>query len=603
MSSASSTVQNAAGSTCVYENRTGTGHDGGIWTWPAWTNNNGGNPNNFTTAWTLSGSGLVTNNAVTSPDGTADGATINKNQTTGSFADTQTITTNRPVAISFWFQKSSPASGAPGMDYWNGTGANDGECFNHAQPLPTAWTRNFYWLGSQSNTTAISPLYALAPTGLQCAPTFTNSASGAVNYWGMQTTSAVDYPVGNGAIAAQYLQLNSDQLSRLVVGGDFEVDAFARVWTQELRSQPAGCLFGGTGSQGETSLCYTPNINSATAALWTFKVAGATVLTSNMGVPLYGGEIRARAECRASTNTAVLRLSVMGSTMFSEIATGTCHGGVALAALTSFYLGSNNGTAATEWPAQITRLVSYTRQQAYNRDEIVWLGDSISSWTPQTDASGNRLDNVAILSGVGGSASANGGAGAIGTLSTGGIYTMAQARNLIAHPGIAAVVTPGAKCEDIEATYITTPYYQSGFSHAHVIECGTNNINPAGGNQTVAQAAPHFQHFVNTIAAGSPGRPIICAQITPWAAQATAVTAYNDCIAGGGGGQCAGAGAAPITGCTYVVTNSFTSLNSGGTCTRCPDNVHPDNLGRQMMTTGTGAGTYVGALTSAGVLP
>lgn len=600
MQSPSSTAQNAAGTSCVYENRTGTSGDGGIWTWAAWSNALA-SPNDLVTGWSVSGSGLVTNNNVASPDGTVDAATLNKNQNTTFFANTHNITQQQPVAFSLWMKNESTPTDH-GMNYWNGTGAVGTGCKNNSDPPPATWTRFFYWYGSMADTTNVTftPL-ALAPAGLACGPSFTNTAMGALDYWGVQLANRVDYPLGAGSIANQTLNLNSDQLSRLVTLGDFEIDAFARVWTQELRAQPDGCIFGGISTDGELSVCYAGNANSATAATWTFKVAGVTVLTTQMGVPFYGGEVRVRAECRPSSNTSVLRVSIVGATEYSRIATGTCHGGIPLAVPTSFYLGSNNG-ASGFWPAMITRLVSYTRQQAYNRDEIVWLGDSISSWTEQTDANGNRLDDYGIVSGSTGSFSDVASDTASGSLATGGIYTIQASRNLVAHPGIAAVVTPGATCESIEANYITTPYFGSGFTHAIIVECGTNNINPAGGAQTPAQAATHYQHLVTTAKTANPSAAMICAYITPWAAQAANVAALNDCIGGGGGGQCAGAGGTPITGCDYIVSANFNNINSGGTCTQCTDNIHPNNIGRQEMSTGNTAGTYRGSLIAAGIL-
>lgn len=128
------------------------------------------------------------------------------------------------------------------------------------------------------------------------------------------------------------------------------------------------------------------------------------------------------------------------------------------------------------------------------------------------------------------------------------VLTLAESRTT---GGMFNFATPGHTIEQQQASFDTVmtstqvPSYKTIWN-----QVGVNNLN---NGDSVATAASKYQTLVNDERTKLPSARIYIAPVTPCNAASNPgctwsnVVAFNDCLAGGGGGQCAAAGATPIT--------------------------------------------------------
>ncbi len=538
----------------VFEDR-GDAAGGGWWTFGSYTNAIS-TPFNHASGvvWTYSNAPTVTQDSAVAPDGTTTADTISQ-PGDGTQRDIYfgNLVTSANRVHSTWVKDASPAPSVAGglkVDTW--TSFAGGVTFGTG----SSWRR----VHASSNDTEQHRLTAAGYNPLASSSRYDNTQAGAVYAWGDQEIAGIDdLPLVTSASGNQTIQItDTPTLSNLIVGGDLDLEG---VYVSRV-----GDCFGYGGFVPADFYVFSAETNDGALSLrfvqstrhWVFAVRGVDVGFVHMGGFPDGQEVKFRVYYKPSTGKWGMRVTMNGALASISPTTGADNQpfdqsttGSALAAPTSFWLGSNLGASGYlngQWKSLRTYVnATETRLPA----EFVLLGDSIVA--QYTDA----IDS--------GSA----------------IYTVAEART---RAGVANQAIVGNRIADQKTKYNASAYKGAASVTAFVIQLGINNVLDGDSAATIEAA---LQDLVTTIHAGNPLARILLCQMIPAhsslsAPQYAVWQAVNAWIISG-----------TPTNVDLAVTANRTNLDDGSDSIQLIyryDGIHPNIYGRQREAAGWRAG-------------
>lgn len=548
----------------IYEDR--GGDEKGVWTFGPYENSEV-SIDDFS-GWSSTGSPTLTGAAATGPHGVGASASKLEDGNTGTQSAIYRIIdaiNSLPVVRALWFQDASPAPSSPGamVPLYGDVAA----AIAAAAPAGSggSW-RRVAGAGNYKQAVSIYPAginrygQPLNPSGPQQNDV---DETGAVNIWGIQENydSNFDLPLhAVGSTAAQTLRVHDDYLDQIVQGGDVDVEmAFISTLMSEGLFLPPDCyLFCAETADGELSFRYTESNGR-----WTLKVRGVDIgYITHRSWPGFPNriEVRFRVWYKPSANTWGIRV-FFGGCVEQENG-GTTTGG-ALAAVTSFWLGSNlgaSGHASCLW----TKLETHDAGAVPAFEpEFVLLTDSIGA--------GAEVGSVRCV------------------VSGSNIYTVAESRT---RAGIKALGVSGHKVEDQEAVWDASPHKGQPYVKAVLVQLGVNNLGAGLENDTVI--AGRLQGLVDNIKLA--GHDVVLCTVTP-------CKSYLDSINGTAYGYWQDLNTAIMAGLTDVdaTCDTVTPLNDGTDNLLNESNVdgvHPAKTNRYRM-----AQQWRGSFVALGHLP
>ena len=566
-------VEAVTGNNAIWEDR-GDGAGGAVWFFPSYTND-------VTDAFDFTGAYWAAYNSVTRTANVGDGPLVGSAnadrisdasgaQDCGIYHTGYTATP--PHRFASVFMKDGPSTPTSSPAIMHTFPPSNAGSIDAREAVRTGGGASWKRLRIRTHGLSSISNFVILPadvTGGGASPhALVPSATGSVDVWGAQTTTApADVPLISGSASGDCKgQLTSP--ATLVDSGDLDVEiqfvADTDRYTANSASQAqiaSGYLWSATSTEGEMSVRYDQGTagNSYWDDKFVLRVRGVDVLdnvgnggtTQTMVGWRVGDVITVRAWYRPSTGQSGLRISVNGVRHLATDKTGSTTGG-ALVAPTSGWIASNGGASGL-WSVRVRKVLAYVQAAPPSTPspEFVWLGDSTT---------GPIYRSVTSLSRV---------------------LTPAEGLSRI---GSMSLAVPSEYIQDQAARW--TALVDKSNVAGVVIYVGFNNINAAA--ESAATVIGRLQSLISTIASDRPTAKIIICQLHPcktWLGGAgTKYQVWQDVNSSINGGTGVNTTVSPITGVHARVTSHVATLNNGSDDLAQTnyglDTVHPNDWGR-----------------------